>query len=59
MTRKHFELIANALKALGEQKYIDNAKDARAFLIGYFCMSFELENSKFDRAKFMKACGIK
>ena len=58
MTKKTFQLVADALNALAQQQHIDTPKEARAFLAGYFSNAFMNENSKFNKEKFLKACGM-
>ena len=58
MTKKTFQLVADALKALAEQQTIDTPREARAFLTGYFSNAFINENPKFNKDKFLKACGM-
>ena len=58
MTKKTFQLVADALKALAEQQTIDTPKEARAFLAGWFSSAFKEENPKFSPEKFLKACGM-
>ena len=60
MTKKHFQLVAEALKSLREQgDHISNGRDASNYLIGYFGNAFKHENTNFDRERFEKACGFK
>jgi hypothetical protein len=59
MTKKHFQLVAEALNSLGQQgTNIQSADDAKSYLVGYFCGAFISENPKFDKNKFEKACGF-
>ncbi len=55
MTKKHFELIAEALKSLREQGQIRNGNDAASYLVGYLSVSFQMENKNFDKERFAKA----
>ena len=56
MTKKHFQLVADALKALRQQQgNIQTGSEAADFLVGYFSSAFSSENPKFDKEKFLKA----
>ncbi len=51
MTKKHFQLFADAIKA------IDNAREAKRTAHNA-AEVFKAENSRFDSARFFKACGL-
>jgi hypothetical protein len=55
MTKKHFELIAEALKSLRNEKCITNGNDAASYLVGYLSISFKKDNPNFDKERFAKA----
>jgi hypothetical protein len=55
MTRKDYVLIANLLKNANEDNY-DNALTP---LIKWFADDLEKDNPRFDRARFLTACGVK
>ena len=55
MTKKDFELIAAAVKEITA----DNYKQTREDKAGLFADALALTNPRFDRAKFLTACGVK
>jgi DNA-binding ferritin-like protein (Dps family) len=55
MTKKDFELIANAVKELTED-YYSRDKEITAEL---FARVLATTNPRFDRARFITACGVK
>jgi len=55
MTRKDYVLIANLLKNANEDNY-DNALTP---IIKWFADDLEKDNPRFDRARFLSACGVK
>lgn len=56
MTKKDYKLIAGTLY---DVKYSDNVnnKDRKA-IATLLAIRFELNNPKFNRSKFLKACGL-
>lgn len=54
MTRKHFEAIALILKTQREEHDAETAERIADDLAGYFAGV----NPNFDRARFLKACGL-
>lgn len=52
MTRAHFKLIADAIA----DRDIDDC--IRPFLARHFARRLELANPRFDRARFLRACGV-
>ncbi|HET7640142.1 MAG TPA: hypothetical protein VFK47_15555 [Ktedonobacteraceae bacterium] len=61
MTRKHYQQTADIIKSVS-QDYGDG-KDvlfplAMAAMAGRMAVMFELDNPRFDRDKFMEACGV-
>ena len=54
LTRQHFEAVAQVLKAFPEgAPTASQAKLAEAF-----ADMFEAENPRFERGRFLKACGV-
>lgn len=62
MTRKHFEAIANAIRQhreLCSEKPKRNAGLATLESLAWDIAGFfEGENPRFDRARFLRACGV-
>jgi hypothetical protein len=65
MERRHFELIAGCVSRSRMAKSLTgNAKERNAALSGIRLVATDLaatlanENPNFDRARFMKACGL-
>lgn len=68
MTKKDFILIARTvnetatpfkvMRQIEKSAKYDQALAALRALAEQMCYSFKKENSKFDRAKFMKECGF-
>lgn len=60
MTKKHFQLVADALNSLKKQgDNIQSGKDATAYLEGYFISAFKQENPNFNAELFSKAVNKK
>lgn len=56
MTRRDFELIAGVVRYVSELKTTD--KDT-LYLVAYaFATELAKNNSRFERARFMDACGV-
>lgn len=55
MTKKHFEAIAAILSEVHEDYRFDGAVDAVANRLSDY---FKSENSRFDRDRFLAACGV-
>jgi len=55
MTKKDYKLIASILKNANE----DNYDLALTPLIKWFADDFQADNPRFDRARFLTACGVK
>ena len=56
MTRRDFELIAGVIRYVAELKTTD--KDT-LYLIAYgFATELGKNNSRFDKPRFMEACGV-
>ena len=67
MTRKHFEAVAEIIRlsaplepALHENEsiWIDGAKDMLGRVASDLADLFAQENPRFDREKFLRACGV-
>lgn len=59
MQKRHFELIANVLKSAKENAKESTDPVALAnFIALQFADRLSLENSRFDRDRFLKACGF-
>jgi hypothetical protein len=65
MQRRHFELIAGSIARSRMAKgLIGNAKERNAALSGIRLVAIDIaatlahDNPDFDRARFMKACGL-
>jgi hypothetical protein len=56
MTRKHFELIANAIRVTKNTTEGDDA--ALRELALNLCVEFKRENGRFNNERFLKACGL-
>jgi hypothetical protein len=56
MTRKHFELIANAIRVTKNTKAGDDA--ALRELALNLCVEFRRENSRFNANRFLEVCGL-
>lgn len=65
MERRHFELIAGSVsRSRMAKSLIGNTKERNAAIRGIRLVAIDLaaslaaENPNFDRARFMKACGL-
>ena len=61
MTRKHFEAIAALIKAEQEQPMYDDlpaCREAVKDVALRLASQFNLENPRFDRQRFLTACGF-
>lgn len=61
MTRKHFEMIAGSLKEATEYSVYKNSAEARsthALMCNELALDFKMVNPRFDRERFLKACGL-
>ena len=56
MTRKHFEMIANAIRVTKNTTEGDDA--ALRELALNLCVEFRRENSRFNANRFLEACGL-
>lgn len=52
MTKKHFVMIAQAINST---RYDNNNLDGLAY---HLAAEFERENPRFDRKRFLEACGV-
>ena len=53
MSRKDFELIASIIRDLSVLP-----ADVRALVAGKFATELSNTNARFDRARFLRACGV-
>lgn len=59
MTRKHYQAIANIVRELGGQKDIGvDGQSALFAMTRKLADMMEEENPRFDRARFVRACGF-
>lgn len=61
MTRKHFEAMAALIRAEQEQPMYEDLSVCREAIRDValrLSSQFNLENPRFDRERFMKACGF-
>ena len=56
MTKRHFEMFAQIIRVAREHGTWDEKPDALAKTIEKVCVECEADNSRFDRARFLKAC---
>lgn len=56
MTKKHYEAIARSIK--GTLGSYPESIQAMRMLTVYLASTFEVENPRFDREKFLTACGV-
>lgn len=57
MTKKDYELIASQIN--GSRFYRNEQYIVTEFLVNRLANVFKADNPKFDRDKFLEACGIK
>jgi hypothetical protein len=57
MTRKHFELIANAIRVT--KNTTDGDPAALRELALNLCVEFKRENGRFNSERFLNACEVK
>jgi hypothetical protein len=57
MQRRHFELIARILKEANESVSSREARAAVSNIAATFSDALKRENPRFDRARFLLACG--
>lgn len=58
MTRKDYILIAAALRQAIELCADPISRAAAGFAAGKVCNALEQDNPRFDRERFLKACGV-
>ncbi len=62
MTRKDFQMIADILKAHTSSDFKVTCEDDRNFLIRNLaldlCVELQKTNSRFDKVRFLEACGV-
>lgn len=60
--RRHYDLIASTIRAVYEVAYAAQADYAERMAVDVTAMAladqFEADNPAFDRARFMRACGM-
>ncbi len=59
--RKHFELIAQTIKEFDQFSHafpLGIAENIQADVAKRFASKLKLTNPQFDRARFLKACGV-
>jgi hypothetical protein len=54
MTKKDYELIAQAVKEITKDDYPQDRKDKAEL----FAKALEVTNERFNRSLFLKACGV-
>ncbi len=57
MTRKHFEAIANALANYNVESQASQAETV-ASIANALAREFKQDNPRFNKARFLKACGV-
>lgn len=57
MTRKHYEMIASTLNGLRESAETNPQRDEMKRVVLSLANTFERENARFDRVRFLEACG--
>ena len=55
MEKRHFELIAEVCRT---KLYGDLTKAQRDTVAGHFADALATQNPRFDRRRFLKACGV-
>ena len=58
MTKKDFELIANVLKAHYGIAHVEQAQRMQASITEVFADTLASKNPRFNREKFLQACGV-
>lgn len=61
MTKKDYETLAGAIRTVRNYGWIPNSPDALAVLsiaAKRICTACENDNDRFDRRRFLRACGI-
>jgi hypothetical protein len=58
MTKKDYQLIADAIKSVKEYELTENKAETLAYLIGYLSNQFINDNPKFNKSTFYNACGL-
>ena len=57
MTKKHFEMIARSLRAAADHTTA-KGRDGIVVSAAMLANEFQIANPRFDRARFMEACGL-
>lgn len=58
MTRKDYCLIASAIRASAAETDLLHEKRSAARIADNLAAAFERDNPRFDRARFLSACGV-
>lgn len=58
MTRRDFELIAATIRLCGETAHSQTAQATVSDLANRFARALAVTNPAFDRARFLRACGV-
>jgi hypothetical protein len=58
MTKKDYELIASSIEAVYNDKDLDKYKAGISEVAYNIAEGLQYDNPRFDRNKFLKACGI-
>lgn len=59
MTKKHYELIAGVIAISRKVEGTGERSQAIYYVTQRLADEFQKENTRFNRAKFLEACGIK
>lgn len=58
MTRKHYVMIANAIKVAAQDASAVSGLNGVKLVAGNIAFQLKQDNARFDGARFLKACGI-
>ena len=58
MTRKDYVLIAAALDAARRASNDDDVQEGVTFAARHLCIDLAATNPRFDRERFLEACGV-
>jgi len=59
MSKKHFQKAAEIIQQSCDLKGHPSAEKTRRLLANTFADFFQSDNARFDRARFLEACGVK
>lgn len=59
MTRKDYQLIADVIKTARKVEQGETVLVSVAHLVNTLATDLEIDNPRFDRARFLVACGVK